>query len=100
MTAIVTTVNTEFASDALTYLRRRNQYVPAILLAVRLMSGWERLLVKVHIVRHTGKMMAKCEKCSELHETPILYELLRDWFKMDAHKVMSIYHKKGHKIFD
>lgn len=42
----------------------------------------------------------KCGKCSQLHDTPILYGLLRDWFKMDAEKVMSIYHKKGHKIFD
>ena len=44
--------------------------------------------------------MNDCENCNRLNETPILYLLLQDWFKMDAQKVMDIYHKKGHKIFD
>ena len=44
--------------------------------------------------------MKSCTKCNDLNETPILFGLLQDWFKMDATKVIGIYHKKGHKIFD
>jgi len=40
-----------------------------------------------------------CEKCNELNDTPVFFELLQDWFKMSANKVITIFHKKGHKIF-
>lgn len=42
----------------------------------------------------------KCKKCDELNDTPILFQLLQETFKMDAPKVKSVYHKKGHKIFE
>jgi hypothetical protein len=44
--------------------------------------------------------MTKCKNCIDLYDTPIFFDLLQDWFKMDAKKVISIYHKKGHKIFE
>lgn len=44
--------------------------------------------------------MTKCEKCVNLTDTPIFFKLLQDWFRMDPDKVIGIYHKKGHKIFE
>lgn len=44
--------------------------------------------------------MSSCKKCDELKETPILFELLQDWFNKSAKWVRSTYHKKGHRIFD
>lgn len=40
-----------------------------------------------------------CDRCKELYETPIFFKLLQDWFKVSADKVISVFHKKGHKVF-